>query len=83
MCVDYMSLIELTVLEFVNCTSAVLVYVIISCKYWRYSECFYDSEDSSFDSDDDELVVNDVAVVGTIANTCCELTDCIERCWGW
>jgi hypothetical protein len=26
----FMSLIELTVLEFVNCTSAVLVYVIIS-----------------------------------------------------
>ena len=29
----FMSLIELTVLEFVNCTSAVLVYMIISYKF--------------------------------------------------
>lgn len=46
-------------------------------------EFFYDSEDNNFDSDDDEFVVNDVAVVRTIANTCSKLTDCIERCWDW
>jgi hypothetical protein len=43
-------------------------------------ECFYDSEDSNFDSDDDEfVVVSDVAVVGTIAYTCSKLTDCKMR----
>jgi hypothetical protein len=43
-------------------------------------ECFCDSEDSNFDSGDDEFVVSDVAVVGTIAYTCSKQTDRIVRC---